>query len=93
MNHARANTEITISLDALTAVAVAGNLALALAHPLNTGASVPLAKAVLSRLLTAIEQTGLLSPEEMEAAYNFAKVEVKQEDAQRRLLRALCARN
>lgn len=85
MNHAKANKEITISLDALTAVAVAGNLDLALGHPLNTGASVPLVQAFRSRLLTAIEQTGFLSPEEMRGAHKHPNGDITLAEAARRL--------
>ena len=85
MNTEKMKERITITLDAITALGLLGNIDLARRHPLNTGPSVVLVRAFREQLLSKIAETGLLSSEELRQAFNEEDVDISRQEMQRRL--------
>lgn len=81
MDTEKAHERLTLTLDALTATALAGAMHLALKHPLFVGPSSRLIKSFREQLLSKLGETGFLSHDEIQAAFDMAEVEVSQEAA------------
>jgi hypothetical protein len=85
MDETKAGECLTITLDALTALALVGMIDLALKHPLNTGPTTVLVKAVREHLLGKIAAIGLLSESELRQAFDAEDVELSRHESQQRL--------
>lgn len=85
MDNTKAQTQITLIVDALTALSILGSIHLALKHPLNTGPNTVLARAFYEQLLGKVGETGFLSGEELRQALRMDEVDIDRHEAQRRL--------